>query len=283
MGLFLSYEKLWDMPLGGTSLDKEVPHWAGNLIYGVLFVICKICFRYRVEGLENLRGFKGKRGAVVVCNHTSFLDTVFLYLTARPKQWIRLMGRDSLFKNAGGLMAQALSRVGSFPVKRGSADRTSIKRAVRMLKNNEIVGIFPDGTRRGKGSLVPELHSGAGFIAKMGDAPLLPATVRDVERIKQKGKFVRFPKVTIAYGNPLLLADFDFIPKDKRLEAFTWYAMRECFALSMRCCREDVDMKVLYPNTEDFSECFRSHLVPVRTTAEITKESLSVCEKEVLA
>lgn len=281
MGLFLSSEKMWDMSLGGTDSSKEIPHWAGNLIYGFLFVLLKICFRYRVDGLENLRGFKGKRGVVVVCNHTSFLDTVFLYMTARPKQWIRLMGRDSLFGNAHGLVGQILSRVGAFPVKRGAADRTSIKRAARMLKNDEVVGVFPDGTRRGKGSQAPELHAGAGFVAKMGDAPLLPATVRNAEKIKQKGKFFRFPKVTVEYGSPLLFSDFEFLPKEKRLEGFTWYAMRECFALSMKCEREAVDMKVLYPNAEDYSECFRNHPLPVRTTDEITTGSLTAREKGV--
>ena len=29
MSLFLPYEKMWDMPLGGTSDEKQVPHWAG--------------------------------------------------------------------------------------------------------------------------------------------------------------------------------------------------------------------------------------------------------------
>ena len=50
------------------------------------------------------------------------------------------MGRESLFDNAHGLVGQILSRVGAFPVKRDSADRTAIKRATRMLKNDEIVG-----------------------------------------------------------------------------------------------------------------------------------------------
>ena len=71
---------------------------------------------------------------VVVANHTSFLDVAFMYLATRPQQWLRFMGRESLFDNAHGLVGQILSRVGAFPVKRDSADRTAIKRATRMLK-----------------------------------------------------------------------------------------------------------------------------------------------------
>ncbi|MEG0324846.1 MAG: lysophospholipid acyltransferase family protein, partial [Raoultibacter sp.] len=204
MSLFLPYEKLWDMPLGGNSNEKEAPHWLGNIIYGFLFVVFKICFRYRVDKRENLREFEGKSGVLIVSNHTSFLDVVFMYLSARPRQWIRFLGRENLYPKLHGLIGQILSRVGSFPVKRDSADRSAIKRAVHMLKTQQCVGILPEGTRRGKGSMAPEIHSGAALIARMGHAPILPMTVRNAEKIKEKGKFFRFPKVTVEYGDPLL-------------------------------------------------------------------------------
>lgn len=268
MGLFLPYEKMWDMPLGGVSDEKQIPHWFGNLAYVLVGGVCKLLFRYTVTGRETLRAFKDKCGVVVVCNHTSFLDVAFIYLSARPKQWIRLMGRDSLFDNAHGLVGQILSRVGAFPVKRDSSDRTSIKRAARMLKADELVGILPEGTRRGKGSKVPRVHAGAAFVAKMGHAPILPMTVRNAELVKQKGQRIRFPKISIAYGSPILLSDFDFLPKADRLEACTWYAMRECFALSLRVDAEDVDMAALFPESPDLAHVFREHPIPSRTPAE---------------
>lgn len=269
MGLFLSQEQMWDRPLGGTSTDKQIPHWAGNLLFVLVGGLCKLLFRYRVDNRQSLRGFKDKTGVVVVCNHTSFLDVVFIYLAARPKQWVRLMGRESLFDNAGGLLGQILTRVGAFPVKRDSADRIAIKRATRMLKNDELVGILPEGTRRGKSNRTPEIHAGAAFIAKMGHAPLLPMTVRNAELVKQKGQRIRFPKITVEYGNPILVGDFDFLPKDDRLEACTWYAMRECFALSLNCAPEAVDMKSLFPGGRDFTDIFCGHPVPMHTTEEI--------------
>ena len=57
-----------------------------------------------------------------------------------------------------------------------------------MLKGNQLVGILPEGTRRGKGSKTPEIHSGAAFIAKMGKAPILPMCVREAENVKRKGE-----------------------------------------------------------------------------------------------
>ncbi|MCI8340692.1 MAG: 1-acyl-sn-glycerol-3-phosphate acyltransferase [Eggerthellaceae bacterium] len=269
MGLFLPYEAMWDMPLDGRESGKRIPHWFGNLAYALVGAVFKLCFRYRVSNREALRGFEGKSGAVVICNHTSFLDVAVIYLTARPAQWIRLMGRDSLFGKAGGLLGQVLSRVGAFPVKRDSADRTSVKRAVRMLKDGELVGILPEGTRRGKSDRAPELHAGAAFIARMAHVPILPMCVRDVEKVKQKGERLRFPQVTAEFGEPLLVGDFDFLPKEDRLDACAWYAMRECFALNDRVPREQVDMAALFPEARDFSAVFAEHPLPRHTTAEV--------------
>ena len=267
--MFLPYEKMWDMPLGGTSTEKEIPHWFGNLAWIVIGGVFKLCFRYRVDGREKLRAFKGRSGALVIANHTSFLDVAFMYLAARPSQWVRLIGRESLFDNAHGLVGQILSRVGAIPIKRDSADRTAIKRATKMLKRNELVGILPEGTRRGKGSKEPEIHAGAVFIAKMAKAPILPMTVRNAEYVKQKGRFFRFPKITIEYGDPILVSDFDFLPKEDRMDGCAWYAMRECFALSQRVAREDVDMRALFPTGRDFTDVFAAHPVPKHTVEEL--------------
>lgn len=270
--MFLKYADMWDMPIDGASDEKKIPHWFGNLAWVVIGGVFKLLFRYRVDGRENLRAFKGVSGVLLVANHTSFLDVVFMYLACRPSQWVRFMGRDTLFDNAGGLIGQGLSRVGAFPVKRDSADRTSIKRAARMLKGKEVVGILPEGTRRGKGTKTPEIHAGAAFVARMGHAPIIPMTVRNAELVKQKGKMIRFPKITVEFGEPLLVGDFDFLPKEDRLEGCTWYAMRECFALSRRVPASEVDMRELFPQGRDFTEEFAAHAVPRHRSDELVAQ-----------
>lgn len=266
--MFLSSEEMWDRPLGGTSLEKQIPHWSGNIIYGAVAFVCKLFWRYRIDGRETLRAFNKQHGCLVIANHTSFFDVVFMFLAARPAQWVRFIGRDTLFANAGGLLGQILSRVGAFPITRDTADRTAIKRAVRHLKDNELVGILPEGTRRGKSDRVATLHGGAALIARMAKVPILPMTVRNAENIKRKGKCVAFPKVTIEYGKPILLDDFDFLPKAERLEACTWYAMRESFSLFYRIPREEVDMASLFPETKDYRQVFLDHPIPEHTAEE---------------
>lgn len=272
MSLIHPYEQLWDMPLDGEGEGERMPRWAGNIIYGFLAFVFKICFRYRVDHRENLGGFRKKSGVLLISNHTSFLDVVFIYLAGRPSQWVRFLGRDDMFKNAGGFVGHILSRVGAFPVKRDTADLSAVKRAVRLLKTGEVVGIMPEGTRRGKGTKESEIHGGAALIARMAKVPILPMTVRNAEYIKEEGKFLRFPQVTIEYGNPLLVSDFDFLPKDDRLDGCSWYAMRECFALSQNVPRDQVDMVALFPEGRDFTFVFAQHVMPEHTTEELMSD-----------
>lgn len=270
MGLFMKMEEMWDLPIDGESAEegRHIPHWFGNLAYVVVGAITKVAFRYRVDGRENLRAFKGKCGAVIVANHTSYLDVVFLYETVRPSQWCRFIARDTLFEAGGGILGQMLSRAGAFPVTRDTADLTSVRRAVKFLKDKELVGIMPEGTRRNKSARIPSIHNGAAFIARMAKAPILPCTVRDAERVKQKGERLRFPKITIEYGTPIFLDDFDWMPKDDRLDACSWYAMRECFAMNLRVPAEEVDMVALFPESKDYSAEFAAHPIPKHTSEE---------------
>lgn len=265
MGLFLSCDQMWDMPIASAKTRgvpddapaeqrRHIPHLVGNVLYGVIGVAFKIAFRYSVENLESLRKFTGGKGCVLVANHTSYLDPVFFYLAGRPSQWVRFMGRDSLFEHCNRFLGQLLSRVGAFPVKRDSADRKAIKRASTMLKNGEIVCIYPEGTRRGRGTAVSSLHGGAAFVARMGSVPLLPATVRGAERIKEKGKCLKFPKVEVRFGEPVYLEAFDCFPKNERLDIATWYVMRESYAMFYEIPAEKVDMVELFPESPDYSQ-----------------------------
>lgn len=255
----LSYEEMLDMPVGGTSQEKEIPHWCANIIYVVVGSIAKVLWRYRIEGMQTLRDLHEKSGVVVVSNHKSFLDVVFLWCSTRPDMWIRFMARDEFYEKAGGLLGQIFARCGAFPVTRDSADRTSIKRAAKCLKNGEIVGIFPEGTRRDRGTVGLSLHGGVALIARMGKAPMLPSTVVNVEKIKQKGKMLRFPRVTVRYGHPVSIDQFDFLPKTERLDAASWYVMRECFALDYGCSADQVDMVLLFPDSKDYRQTFLDH------------------------
>ncbi len=258
-----SCEQLWDMSFDGNDHSDRANHIVGNVVSGVVLALMKILFRFTVKNRDILLQFDGKKtGAVVLSPHTSYIDVVMMFLASWPKRWTRLIARESLFTAAHGLLGSIIARVGAFPVKRDTADMSTVKRAAKFLKNGEIVGIFPEGTRRGKGNIVPAIHGGAALIAKLGRAPLIPLGLKNVDRIKRKGERVRFPKLTAVYGEPIALASFDFLPKEERLEAATWYVLREAFALSHDIAPEEVDMVTLFPDNKDYTTVFVDHPIP---------------------
>ena len=256
-----SYERLYDLPLGVdeyASGEKRFSRVPAAVIVGIVSGICKVLWRYETIGREKLDALVEKSGVVVVSNHTSYLDVVFMYLSMFRHHWPRFVARNTLMDKHASL-GWILAHVGAFPIHRDTADRTAIKRAARMLKNGEVVGIMPEGSRRGKSATPPRVHGGAALIARMGKAPILPMGVRNVDIIKRKGERVRFPKVTIVYGEPLYLEQFDFLPKDDRLDGCVWYALRECFALFRGVDPEEVDMVELFPDDKDFTAAFVEH------------------------
>ena len=265
------YEKLFDRPFGVDKYEtgeKRFSRGPARVIVGTVAGICKVLYRYRVDNRESLYALAEHTGVVVVSNHTSYLDVVFMYLGIRPRYWPRFMARDSLFE-LNWPLSWILAHIGAFPIKRDSADRTAVKRAARMLKNGEIVAIMPEGSRRGKGSAELHVHGGAALIARMGKAPILPMAVHNVDKVKRKGERLRFPKITVDFGNPILLEDFDFLPKEDRLVGCVWYALRESFAMFNDVAPEEVDMKALFPEDKDFTDAFAQREMPHRTSKEL--------------
>ena len=264
------YEALFDRPISVdeySSGEKRFNRAPAYVIVGVVSFICKVLWRYRVVGREKLPPLADNSGVVAISNHTSYLDVVFMYLGMFPRYWPRFMARESLFEHEP--LGWIFAHIGAFPIKRDSADRTAIKRAARMLKNGEIVGIMPEGTRRGKGSAESHVHGGAALIARMGKAPILPMAVHNVDKVKVKGERLRFPKITVEFGDPVLLEDFNFLPKDERLDGCVWYALRESFALFQGVAPEGVDMHALFPEDRDFTDVFTEHPIPRHTAEEV--------------
>ena len=132
-----NFERLFDLPFGVEEYSdgaKRYDRTAAHVIVGAVAGLCKAMWRYEAKGVEKLYAIAEDSGVVVVSNHTSYLDVVFMYLSMWPRKWPRFMARDTLFtKNS--LLGWAIAQVGAFPVSRDTADRTSVKRAVRMLRN----------------------------------------------------------------------------------------------------------------------------------------------------
>lgn len=129
----------------------------------------RIYFRLTVHGKENV---PKDRPFILCCNHTSISDVVFLIAVCpRP---IHFMAKAELFKNP--LVRWFLRKMGAFPVVRGSGGREALDRSIALLKNGEILGIFPEGTRSRDGR-PKKGKAGTAFIIAETGAPVLPVSI----------------------------------------------------------------------------------------------------------
>ena len=154
-----------------------------------------------VKGKENLP----KEKAAIICpNHVHFLDGPTLI--ANSKRKINVLAKEELFKNK--FLSNCLRMLGMYPIKRGSADIEAIKVSLKILKNNELLMIFPEGTRNGMAKGVKP-KNGAVVMAIKAGVPIIPVGII--------GNFKPFRKITIKIGKPIDYSSYKDKVKDKEL------------------------------------------------------------------
>ena len=154
--------------------------------------LLRIIFRIQVTGLEHLPS----SGPVLIAgNHTGFLDGPVVFI---------LLPRPSAFLVKSELYDTPFRRVLEFarqiPVRRGSPDRTALRRALGVLRAGGVLGVFPEGTR-GEGRLESVQH-GIGYLALRAGCPVVPVVCVGTAEALPKGR--KLPRwrtpVTVAFG-----------------------------------------------------------------------------------
>ncbi|MBU1877634.1 MAG: 1-acyl-sn-glycerol-3-phosphate acyltransferase, partial [Chloroflexi bacterium] len=113
--------------------------WFYNLINPILRLVVTVLMKWEVTGIEHIP-MQGP--LIVVANHISFLDGVFLAM-AIPRQVHLFMKVEGLnIPILGGF----LGLWGAFPVRRGVVDRLALRKALDVLDEDKVLGVFPEGT-----------------------------------------------------------------------------------------------------------------------------------------
>ena len=176
-------------------------HTIQKLIYGLVsklfvFPIYKFLFKGHLIGKENI---PQKNSFIIVSNHGSLLDPPLLGHALGHN--ISFMAKAELFKIP--LLGFVIKACGAYPVKRGIADKNTIKIACKKLSNNNSIGIFIDGTRQ-KNGRVNKPKQGAALLAFKNKKLLLPVAIVNSHRlIKFKFCIPFFSKILIKVGKPI--------------------------------------------------------------------------------
>jgi len=162
----------------------------------LVFPVFKFLFRGELDGANNI---PDKNSFIIVSNHGSLLDPPFLGHALGRK--VSFMAKQELFKIP--LFSQIIKACGAYPVKRGLVDKNAIILASKKLFNNEIIGIFIDGTRQ-KDGFVNKPKNGAALIASKTKKLLLPVAIINSHRLVRFRFFLPFfNKVIIKIGKPI--------------------------------------------------------------------------------
>lgn len=150
---------------------------------------------YRVELID---GHKiPEEGRIILCsNHIHWIDPVVLACrcTKRP---IHFMAKIELLQTP--ILGFLLSHLNVIGVKRGQSDVQAIKSSLRVLKDEKVLGIFPEGTRVKEGE-VKEAESGFVMLGVKSKCPVVPVGI--------KGSYKIGSKITLKVGDPIILEEY---------------------------------------------------------------------------
>lgn len=150
-----------------------------------------IVFRLRIY---QINGVPAKGGVLICSNHISNWDPVIV--AACLKRPVSFMAKEELFRSK--LLGPLIRKLHAFPIRRGAADHAAIKMAVDILKKGNVLVMFPEGTRKNKGTLVT-IERGVGLLALRSSVMIVPANIQSNYRL--------FGKLSVTFGEPFQLSE----------------------------------------------------------------------------
>lgn len=205
------------------------------LKYVLLGPWLRLIFWPRVEG----RGYVPATGpAIIASNHLSFSDSIFMPLMVKRK--VTFVAKAEYFTGRGlkgWLVKMFFIGTGTIPVDRsgGRAAQAALDTQLRVLREGNLAGIYPEGTRSPDGRLYRG-KTGVARLALESGAPVVPVVMLNADEIQPPGKLLpRIKRVKIRFGRPLDFSRYAGMAGDRFVErAVTDEIMYELMELSGR-------------------------------------------------
>jgi 1-acyl-sn-glycerol-3-phosphate acyltransferase len=183
--------------------------WTYTFVRILVSLPTLLIYRVRAIGVENVP----RSGPLILApNHFSQMDHFFVGLYLRRK--VRFMAKSQMF--GPPVFTYIYKHGGVFPVRRGHRDEESIKTALTILGQGEMLLVYAEGGRSRSGEL-GEVKPGIGRIALESGAPVVPVAIQGSEKVRRWKRF-RFPKVTVQFGEPIDLPTEEAPARERQLE-----------------------------------------------------------------
>jgi len=193
------------------------PDWIYDFVRVILTPPCLAMYRLRAIGAENVT----RTGPVILApNHFSQWDHFFAGVYLRRR--VRFMAKSQLYSNP--VIEWIFFHGGVFPVRRGYQDEEAFTTAFTILERGGCLLMYPEGGRSRTGGL-REPRPGIGRIALQSGVPVIPVAIHGSLAVR-KWRKLRFPKVTVQFGEPMT---FDVVAeptREQQLDVATQVFMR---------------------------------------------------------
>jgi 1-acyl-sn-glycerol-3-phosphate acyltransferase len=195
--------------------------------------LLRLVFRPKIEGVENV---PDEGPAILASNHLSYADWLFMPLTLSRR--VTFVAKAEYFTGTGikgWLQRTFFFGAGQVPIDRsgGRASEGAILSGLKILRNGDLFGIYPEGTRSFDG----RLYRGKTGIARMAlEAKVLviPVAVIGTDVVAPPGKvFGRISRPHVVFGKPLDFSRYEGMENDRYvLRSITDEIMYEIMELS---------------------------------------------------
>lgn len=186
--------------------------WTYTFVRLIVTIPTILLYRVRGIGVKNVP----KQGPLVLApNHFSQMDHFLVGVYLRRK--VRFMAKSQMF--GPPVLTYVYKHGGVFPVRRGHHDEEAIETARLLLDQEEMLLVYAEGGRS-RSQRLGEPKPGIGRIALESGVPIVPVAIHGSERARQ-WKRLRFPKVTVQFGEPVSFPVEAAPSRERQLEVAT--------------------------------------------------------------
>jgi 1-acyl-sn-glycerol-3-phosphate acyltransferase len=188
-------------------------------------IVVPLTANITVSGLENL---PSSGPLILASNHTDILE-IFLMLVYVPLSVEVLGAEDIPLRPPVAQFMPVVRYYGYIPIMRGVFDRAGLNMALDILKQDGVVGIFPQGGVWQQGTL--QAHDGVAWLSQKGNAPVIPIGFGGTRGGLVKMLQGKRPRLSMRVGKPIPIVPADAPDRKALLKARSREIMEQIQAL----------------------------------------------------